>query len=119
MIDISENDKVNDFLADLQITSPDQVDVVLCIRELFLQANTELEDTIKYGGLVFLKAGVLIGGIFAYKNHISIEFGEGATFSDPSGVLEGGGKHRRHLKIRTAEDVDNKDCAYFIAQAVT
>ena len=37
-----------------------------------------------------------------------MEFGHGAEMADPHGLLEGKGKGRRHLKLHTLEDVENK-----------
>jgi len=56
------------------------------IRRLFNKASQALSEDIKYGGLVFMKSGSLIGGIFPYKNHISIEFSNGSSFSDSQGT---------------------------------
>ncbi len=53
---------------------------------------------IKYGGLVFNLSNTLMGGIFAYSEHISIKFSFGVELADPDSILEGKGKTRR-LKI--------------------
>lgn len=60
----------------------------------------------------------MISGVFAYENHITIEFSRGYLMKDPDAVLEGKGKYRRHLKIRIHEDIKNKDVAFFVKQAV-
>lgn len=117
-MNISNSDKVNDFLTDLQSVSPDQFDILLSIRELFLDSNKDLVEDIKYGGLVFNHSGSLVGGVYAYKKHLSIEFSNGADFVDDDAVLEGSGKRRRHLKIASADDIQQKNSAYFIKQAV-
>ncbi len=52
------------------------------------------------------------------KEHISIEFSNGANFTDTNSVLEGKGKKRRHLKIYSPKDVAQKKSDYFIKQAV-
>lgn len=115
---ITENDKVNKFMDDLQSISPEKVKIIKPIRRIFLGSNKELTEDIKYGGLVFNLSNVLIGGIFPYKEHISIEFSNGADFLDPSGMLEGKGKKRRHLKIVKLKDIDDKNLKYFVAEAV-
>jgi len=75
----------------------------------------------KYGGTVFMgDADVpasLMGGVFASANHVSVEFFEGATFDDPQSHLEGKGKARRHVKLRSLGDIGAKDVAGFLAQA--
>lgn len=79
--------------------STEKYEMVQSIRALFLGVKDELVEDIKYGGVVYLADKTLVGGIFVYKNHISIEFSNGAQLPDPSGVLEGNGKLRRHIKI--------------------
>lgn len=117
-MNISTNKKVEAFLNDIQFSSAHFYEMVLAIRKLFFSASRDLSEDIKYGGLVFIKSDALIGGVFAYKKHISIEFGEGAGFTDPDCLLEGGGKHRRHLKIYSIDDIGKKKCRYYIDQAI-
>ncbi len=115
---ISTSDKVNDFLSDIQSISSEQFDIIISIRDVFLKSNKELVEGIKYGGLVFSASNALIGGIYIYKEHISVEFSNGANFIDTDSILEGGGKKRRHLKIYTDEDIAPKKIEYFVNQAV-
>lgn len=115
---ISTNDKVNKLLSDIQFKSQDQFDIVLAIREQFFKSNNHLTEDVKYGGIVFNASNALLGGIYVYKQHISIEFSNGADFIDSESTLEGSGKRRRHLKIDTAEDLVKKNSQYFIDQAV-
>lgn len=48
------------------------------------------------------------GYVNAFKAHASVGFYHGATLADPAGMLEGTGKHMRHLKLRpgTPPDAD-------------
>ena len=117
-MNISTSDKVNDFLSDIQSISSEQFDIVTSIRDIFLRANKELVEGIKYGGLVFNASNALIGGIYIYKEHISVEFSNGADFIDTDSILEGGGKKRRHLKVYTGDDIVKKNAEYFVNQAV-
>lgn len=117
-MNISTSDKVNDFLSDIQSISSEKFDMVIAIRDIFLRANEELVEGIKYGGLVFNVSDTLIGGIYSYKEHISIEFSNGADFIDSDSILEGGGKKRRHLKIYKNDDIVQKKVAHFVSQAV-
>lgn len=92
--------------------------MVMSIRDIFLGANEKLVEDIKYGGLVFNLSNALIGGIYIYKQHISIEFSNGCDFIDIDSILEGSGKKRRHLKIYKNDDIAQKNSEYFINQAV-
>jgi hypothetical protein len=115
----SNHQKIDTFLDDIRIIDCGQVNMVNSIRSLFKETHQALREDIKYGGLVFFKSGVLCAGIFPYKKHISIEFSGGADFQDSSGLLEGKGKRRRHLKIYKPQDITDKRVSYFIQQAVS
>ena len=92
---VSKNEKVNDFLSDLNLASPEKLEIVECIRSVFASIGQELDEDMKYGGVVYSVGSTLIGGIFPYANYISIEFSNGYKFNDPGGVLEGKGKKRK------------------------
>ena len=68
----------------------------------------ELDVGEKYGGTVFTPKGSkqLLGGVFVYKKHISIEFSLGYLLDDPDNKLQGSGKFRRHLIIHHQQEVD-------------
>ena len=76
----------------------------------------------KYGGEVLAhdpeSDKKFVGGIYVYKDHVSLEFSQGASFDDPDGRLEGKGKGRRHLKFATVEEVTRKDAEGFLRQAL-
>jgi hypothetical protein len=40
------------------------------------------------------------GYVNAFKAHASVGFFHGVSLADPEGLLEGGGKHMRHVKLR-------------------
>lgn len=115
---LPSNTKVNEFLRETQANFSDSFETVDAIRTLFFKENNQLTDDIKYGGIVFYDADKLIGGIYLYKEHISIEFSQGTSFSDPSNLLEGKGKLRRHLKIQRFDDIQTKNAYFFIKRAV-
>ncbi len=104
-------------LRDLREHSFEFHDMVLRIRSLFLEACPGLTEAVKYGGIVFLKQKELIGGVFVYKEHVSVEFSQGSSFPDPDAILEGKGKYRRHIKLHDMEDIEVKYLADFITVA--
>jgi hypothetical protein len=114
----SSNEKVNEFLIDIQSTFPNKFETIEEIRKIFFTANPEITEEIKYGGITFNVSGQLIGGVYVYKQHISIEFSHGAQFTDSDGFLEGKGKLRRHLKILDISDVKNKAINVYIKQSI-
>ncbi|HAJ95428.1 MAG TPA: hypothetical protein DCP02_04250 [Actinobacteria bacterium] len=58
------------------------------------------------------------GGLFVRKKHISLEFSSGADMNDSYTILEGTGKFRRHLKIRSLADIENKTVDFFVKQSL-
>lgn len=76
-----------------------------------------VEEEVKYGGVLF-SSGVQFCGVFAYKEHVSVEFGKGASISDAFGFLEGSGKGRRHLKLKCLGDIQNKKLAQYLPLAL-
>ncbi|MDX1700014.1 MAG: DUF1801 domain-containing protein, partial [Melioribacteraceae bacterium] len=75
------------------------------------------EEKMMYGGIMFSLTEDY-AGIFARKNHVSFEFGNGFKMNDPNKVLEGGGKYRRYLKLRSLTDIKDKEVEFFVEQAV-
>lgn len=115
---MTNNERVENYLADIQAGSADHYRILLAIRKLFTDGGNAPVESVKYGGLVYLVDEQLVGGIFVYKAHLSIEFSHGAQFEDPHGMLEGGGKHRRHLKITDLSDLESKHAGFYITQAL-
>ncbi len=113
----SKGSSVEAHMHDIQADSFEFHDMVVSIRSLFLETCPDLSEAVKYGGIVFLKEKELVGGIFVYKEHVSVEFSQGASFPDPGSILEGKGKYRRHIKLHGLGDIDAKRVANFVAQA--
>lgn len=104
-------------LQDLRLVSEARHATVQAVRAAVRRAVEPLSEEVKYGGILF-SSGVPFGGVFAYKEHVSVEFSHGAAMGDPFGLLEGEGKLRRHLKLACAEDVEHKRVADHVPLAV-
>lgn len=98
-------------------------DIEDAIKEVIDQIAPDVSYVEKYGGEVIVPnpddEAAFVGGIFSYKEHVSLEFSEGASFDDPNGHLEGKGKNRRHLKLTDVEQVGSKDAKKFLKQALS
>jgi hypothetical protein len=57
------------------------------------------------------------GYVNAFKAHVNVGFFHGATLGDPAGLLEGTGKHMRHVKLRWGEPVNTAAMTGLIAAA--
>ncbi|BDA64128.1 DUF1801 domain-containing protein [Actinomyces capricornis] len=99
--------KVENLLDDWHFANPTLHEIANSVRMRILQLANTVDEEVKYGGILFA-APEPFCGIFVYKQHVSVEFSHGAEIVDPHGLLEGKGKGRRHLKLRTLEDVENK-----------
>jgi hypothetical protein len=57
------------------------------------------------------------GYVDAFSAHINIGFYFGAALTDPQGLLEGGGKRVRHVKVHWGQPVDTAALEALIAEA--
>lgn len=105
-------------MMDIQSQSSERYEMAVQIRDIHFNCDPDIGEDIKYGGLVFFKDKELISGIFFYKNHCSIEFGRGATLSDPNSLLEGKGNLRRHIKVFSPEDIVTKNIRSYVQEAL-
>ena len=111
----SKNEKVQKFLEEIMMSNHEQFEILQKLREIVFTFYPDVNERIMYGGIMFsLKKD--FGGIFAYKNHVSFEFSHGAVMVNKDNILEGKGKHRRHIKIKTLSDIDNKKVDFFVNQ---
>jgi len=108
--------RVSDFMDDIHALSDESYQIIMQIRDLHFKFATDIKEDIKYNGLVFLRDNDLLSGIFCYKAHISLELGEGASLADPHQILEGKGKNRRHIKLRSLDDIALKQVRHFVKE---
>ena len=108
--------RVKQLLSDLRLTNPTGYDLVQEVRKTIYSAVPKASESVMYGGFMFAAAAKFCG-VFAYAEHVSIEFGRGCDLHDSYRVLEGGGKLRRHIKIHTLADIKAKHVRAYITQA--
>lgn len=112
--------RVELYLQDLRLTNAVCYQLVQALRQQILSVSNSNHETvqeeIKYGGILCALEQAFCG-IFAYANHVSLEFGEGARLPDQFGVLEGKGKFRRHIKLTNLTDIENKHVTHYIKLA--
>ena len=113
----SENEQVQRHLEEIMMFNDEQFNILQKLREIVFKIYPKTNERIMYGGIMF-SLDDDFGGIFVRKNHISFEFGNGFTMNDPDKLLEGKGKLRRHLKIRSLSDIDNNNVIFFVKQSV-
>lgn len=104
-------------LEDVRFVSEQNYAIVEAVRALVKKTFETTSEEVKYGGILFT-SGVQFAGVFAYKAHVTIEFGNGAKISDPFGFLEGTGKGRRHVKLMSVSQIKDKNLAQYLLLAL-
>lgn len=96
-------------------------EIIEQLKGVILTVAPEAAFAEKYGGLIVEsipgQPKSKFCGIFAYTRHLSLEFTHGSHLDDPDQILEGDGKHRRHIKIAHLSDITKKRCEDFLRQA--
>ncbi len=107
---------VQSLVEDIRLLSETNYGIVEAVRALVKKKFKSTTEEVKYGGILF-SSGVQFCGVFAYKEHVSVEFGSGAKTKDEIGLLEGSGKGRRHLKLKSEAEIRTKKLAEYLLLA--
>ncbi|MFO0107078.1 MAG: DUF1801 domain-containing protein [Burkholderiales bacterium] len=108
---------VQALLEDIRLVSEQNYEIVGAVRALVKNTIESASEEVKYGGILFT-SGVQFGGVFAYKAHVTVEFGNGAKIIDSFGFLEGTGKGRRHVKLMSVSQIKDKKLAQYLLLAL-
>src|ERR1051325_1309705 len=108
-LDRLSDEVIGGYLADC---SDDACDIVLALRSLILKTAPKLSEAIRFNALCYFKPNHpfgAIGGnvcmIDCRKGTVELAFIHGAFLSDPLGLLQGIGKAKRHIQLRSVSDV--------------
>jgi hypothetical protein len=110
------DEKVERLLQELQIANPERYELVQAVRRAIYSVVPDASERVMYGGFMFSDDAQFCG-VFAYKEHVSVEFGRGCDLDDQHGVLEGSGKLRRHIKLFTQADITAKFLELYVDAA--
>ena len=113
----SKNEPVQKFLEEIMMFDSEKFEIMLNLRKIVFSNYPKANERIIYGGIMFSLEDDF-GGLFVRKNHVSFEFGSGANMNDPHNILEGTGKFRRHLKVRSLTDIEDKKVDFFVKQSL-
>ena len=84
---------------------PETRAVVEALRRLIFDLAPNAREELKWGQPWYAGSkGVCY--VAAFKDHVNLGFARGAELPDPAGRLEGTGKGMRHVKIRSAKEID-------------
>lgn len=108
--------RVESLLEDLRLHRGALFPIVTRLRAMALASGPTITEEVKYGGILFASSTDFCG-VFAYTNHVTLEFGDGSMLPDPHGVLVGKGKLRRHIRIDSEHDLEFKKVGDYINAA--
>ncbi len=91
--------------------------LLTALRRVVLKAAPGLEEALKWSTPVYSKNG-LVCWVHAARSHAAVGFYQGASLTDPKGLLEGEGKRLRHMKVRSAQELRPAVVAGWVRQAV-
>jgi hypothetical protein len=88
------------------------------LRNLILRAFPDMREAYKWKYAAYYdgkKRICLFGG---FKGHVGLELFYGSHLDDPKAVLEGEGKHTRHIKYRSVDEIDAEYLTGLIRQSI-
>jgi hypothetical protein len=70
------------------------------------QCGDDVRELMHDGCPVACVEGAPFGYVNSFKSHVNVGFYYGAALEDPAGLLEGSGKHMRHVKLKPGRDIN-------------
>jgi len=113
---MTKDPKVAQFLVEIEALDAEKASIIEALRSLVFRIAPHAREKMMYGGIIFVSDRPFCG-LFVRKEHITIEFDRGAEMGDPRGLLEGSGRHRRHLKVHSYNDIKQKQAEFYITQS--
>ena len=88
------------------------------LRQMFLEAEPDLRESIKWGNPCFEKKLRVFYLASQGDRYVTLGLWQGALLQNPEGLIEGTGKRMRHVKIRGEEELGNPAVGRIIREAV-
>lgn len=89
--------------------------VIVFLRETI----DEADETVKWNNPCFVVNGSNCLYVAAQNGYVNLGFYEGARLDDPAGVLEGTGKVMRHVKVRSVDELNDRELIKLVKSAET
>jgi hypothetical protein len=87
------------------------------LRKIIHKAVPKSQELVKWRNPTYLFDGKNIAWIMVHRDHVNLGFFQGAKMKSPR--LEGTGKGFRHIKVRRAGDIDEKEFTRLLVQAAS
>ena len=95
-----------------------QKKMITTLRKLVKKTAPRLTETVKWGNGCWLGEEWPVIFLHAKDDHLQFGFFGGTGLSDPHNLLQGNGKHVKHIKVYTISDIDEAAFSRLIRQAV-
>ena len=93
-----------------------QKEIFQSLRKIILTKFPGIKEGMKWGVPAFGEDAFYI---VALRNHVNLGFNYGAELPDPYNLLEGTGKLFRHIKIKSVEQLSNKELITLLRYSTT
>lgn len=97
--------------------TPKQIRLITALTKIIEAAAPHLERTVKWGQGCWVDGTAPKIYIHAARDHVQLGFYRGSSLKDPGQLLVGEGRYVRHVKVRTAGDINPKAFAALVKQA--
>jgi hypothetical protein len=85
--------------------------------ELMRNCGDEVRELLHDGCPVACLGDAPFGYVNVFTSHVNVGFFQGASLPDPAGLLQGGGKFMRHVKLRPGTAIDAASLSRLIEAA--
>lgn len=92
--------------------------LIRALRAFVARVQPGLVEGVKWGNGCWLLDGGPIAYVYSDRDHVQFGFLRGSALTDPARRLLGNGQHVRHVKLRTADDLDAQAFAAWLREAV-
>jgi hypothetical protein len=95
----------------------DKQAILRALRAFMKKAAPKLQESVKWGNGVWLDEGTPVCYAYVGPDHVQYGFFAGARLKDPLKLLQGQGRHVRHIKLFKPKDLDPKAFRDLLKQA--
>jgi hypothetical protein len=85
--------------------------------EVMRNCGDEVRELVHDGCPVACLGDVPFAYVNVFTSHVNVGFFQGAALPDPARLLEGSGKHMRHVKLRVPAETDHQALSTLIETA--
>ncbi len=86
------------------------------LRGIIRSSLPDAEEVVRWGMPCYSRRG-MVCYLLASRSAVTLGFYRGVGLTDPSGLLRGGGKKLRHVKVASAREIRKRQFGAWIRQA--